>query len=154
GLLTALLLVTTAATQTSSDALAAAIPTLAIPVNIVAILSFVNLCLFLCLFPNGRFVPQWTRFVMCVWIPLFVIGGIVVPPDLFVLVIFASIVVFLPAQVYRYRQLSTLVERQQTKWVVFSLVTGLLGSIGIIFASNFLNLSQVFGGIGFFAGNT
>jgi len=154
GLLTALLLVTTAATQTSSDALAAAIPAFAIPVNLLGILSFISLCLFLCLFPNGRFVPRWTRFVICVWIPVFVIAGTVAPPDLFVLVIFVSIVVSLPAQIYRYRRVSTLVERQQTKWVVFSLVVGLLGSISIISTSNFLKLSQMFGSVGFFAGNT
>jgi len=154
GLLTALLLITTAETQTSSNALAAAIPTFTIPVNLLGTLSFVCLCLFLCVFPNGRFVPRWARFVMGAWIPFFVIGGIVMPPDLYLLVIFVSIIASLPAQVYRYRQVSTLVQRQQTKWVVFSLVIGLLGSIGTISASNFLNPLRIFGSPGFFAGNT
>ncbi|HEY1390496.1 MAG TPA: hypothetical protein VGF38_18305 [Ktedonobacterales bacterium] len=154
GLLTALLLITTAAEQTSSAALAAAIPALSIPINLLGILSFVTLIMFLLLFPDGRFVPRWTRFVTCVWIPLFIIGGIVAPPDLFVLMIFLSIVVSLPAQLYRYRRVSSLAERLQTKWVVFSLVIGLLGSIGIISASNFLKLTQMFGSLGFFAGNT
>ncbi len=154
GLLTALLLVITAATQTSSDALAAAIPAVAIPVNLLGVLSFVMLVLFLCLFPNGRFVPRWTRLVMGVWVPLFIVSGAVLPPDAFLPMIFVSILVALPAQVYRYRWVSTLVERQQTKWVVFSLVIGLLGSIGIISVTNLLKLSQVFGNLGFFAGNT
>jgi hypothetical protein len=154
GLLTTLVLVTTMATQTSSDALAAAIPAFAIPVNLVGITSFISLCLFLCLFPNGRFVPGWTRVALCVWIPIFFIGGIVVPPDQFVLAIFVSIIAFLPAQIYRYRRVSTPVERQQTKWVVSSIVVGLLGSIGIISVSNILKLSQVIGGLSFFAGNT
>src|SRR6185312_8069069 len=40
------------------------------------------------------------------------------------------------------------------KWVVFSLVIGLLGTIGAIVASNFLNPLRSFGSLGFFAGNT
>jgi hypothetical protein len=91
------------------------------------------------LFPNGRFVPRWSLFVALaslVYIPL----GFYLPPDeLFnlgspiILVIGLGYIVFtligVYAQIYRYRHVSTLQDRQQTKWFVFGLVIWLAFSI-------------------------
>ena len=90
------------------------------------------------LFPNGRFVPRWTRFVAIaslVYIP----AALILPPaDLFNfegplialgLGYFVFIGVGVYAQVYRYRSVSTAQERQQTKWFVYGLVLWLVFSM-------------------------
>lgn len=83
-------------------------------------------------FPNGRFEPRWTRWTAGGLALLFEVRTLqFVSPirgrDLdrlfspLILAVFASCIV---AQVYRYRRLSTPVERQQTKWVIFGLSVG------------------------------
>jgi hypothetical protein len=47
------------------------------------------------------------------------------------LVFFMLILTIVVAQVYRYRRVSTLSQRQQTKWVVFALVLFIVGFIGL-----------------------
>lgn len=83
-----------------------------------------------CIFPDGRFVPRWTRWVFLVSIPAslsifaggewFSIANDLTYP-LFFLVMYA--------QVYRYRRVSSYAERQQTKWVVFSFVVSMALSV-------------------------
>jgi hypothetical protein len=86
--------------------------------------SLLFLALFI--FPDGRFVPRWTRWVA------FGYAGVqlwrLFQPDLyekvalpFVMPIFLCIIL---SQVYRYRRVSSPSERQQTKWVVFGLSIG------------------------------
>jgi hypothetical protein len=86
------------------------------------------------IFPNGRFVPVWMRWVAlpllfmalaATWLPLL---GIPVSNNLYALALLGS---FLPwfltagySAVFRYRRVSNAVERQQTKWVV----AGILGT--------------------------
>src|SRR5262249_16396066 len=80
------------------------------------------------LFPDGRFVPRWTRALTLAWVAWIVIS----PFTPFVVADFAGAStlwfgVLIPggmgigilAQVYRYLRVSNRVERQQTKWVVF-----------------------------------
>jgi hypothetical protein len=154
GLITALFLMTYGATQTSADALASGVPAFEAPVNLLSGVSFVCLGLFLYIFPDGSFVPRWTRFAIVAWIPLFLFGGILLPSEAFVGLLFSFIAVSLFAQIYRYRRVSTSLERQQTKWVVFGVVISLLGSMGIIMVSNLLSLLQVPGTLEIFVGNT
>jgi hypothetical protein len=80
----------------------------------------------LLIFPDGRFVPRWTR-----WVALGYIGVQVwrlFQPDLyqqfalmFAIPVFTCTIV---SQVYRYQRVSTPTQRQQTKWVVFGLAAG------------------------------
>jgi hypothetical protein len=86
--------------------------------------------LLFCIFPDGRFVPRWTRWIFVVSIPasLSIVAGSegrsianVVTYPLFFLVIYA--------QVYRYRRVSSYAERKQTKWVVFGFVVSMALSI-------------------------
>jgi hypothetical protein len=94
-----------------------------------------SMMLFLYLFPNGRFVPRWTR-----WLGLASIGvlapSIFFPysllslwryPLLYALVGLPLASVPLLLQVYRYRRVSDSSERQQTKWVVLGVVTAMGG---------------------------
>jgi len=92
--------------------------------------GLVSLFVFFFVFPDGRFVPRWTRwivplvFIMPV-LYVFSPGSILVdPPQRANLLIFLGLWVCCAlAQVYRYRRVSGPVERQQTKWVVFGITT-------------------------------
>jgi hypothetical protein len=76
---------------------------------------------FVYLFPDGRFVPRWTRWLMPAL--LVVVVRPFVPTDLgdglFLLFLCFWVPVGVYAQVYRYRHVSTTIQRQQSKWVIF-----------------------------------
>jgi hypothetical protein len=94
-------------------------------------LSFLALALFVLvfsLFPTGQFVPGWTRWTLVVFLAGQVPSSFF-PDALFPLNIHAALLgylmllgeaaILLVAQLYRYRRVSTPLQRQQTKWVVF-----------------------------------
>jgi signal transduction histidine kinase len=103
----------------------------------VQFLGAASIVVFFYLFPTGRFVPRWTR-----WLS---IGAILywgfdyfLPPSpfnpytnsifvgfLFILFVGAMVI----AQVYRYFRVSNNVQRQQTKWVVFGVSIAIGGFI-------------------------
>ena len=83
----------------------------------------------LVLFPNGKFIPGWTRWLLLITIPWNFIGFLLPTLDSFeenVLTISILLIAWLLlpglglyAQFYRYHKISTPDERQQTKWVLF-----------------------------------
>lgn len=83
------------------------------------------------LFPNGRFVPRWTMwlvpawFLWMIWASLAIGAGgtVLILIDISALALLASCVW---APIYRYRKVSDSVERQQTKWVLWALGLQLL----------------------------
>lgn len=154
GLVTALCLITFGVNQTSADALATAIPAVALPVHLLQPLSYILLALFLYLFPNGQFIPRWTGFVLLAWIPLFLMSSVVLPVGVFVPLLFIFLLISLSVQIYRFRRVSTSMQRQQTKWVVFGILISTLGSVGILTAVSVLGLPQSPGTWGFLVGNT
>jgi signal transduction histidine kinase len=90
--------------------------------------------LLFCIFPDGRFVPRWTR-----WLFLFSIlasFSFLASPEWRVIldaVAFPQFILATYAQVHRYRRVSSAAERQQTKWVVFGvLMEGMLFVIGLL----------------------
>lgn len=86
---------------------------------------------FFALFPDGRFVPRRMHWVLplCLaaqlplsiplswefsdwqWSPVIIAGPFMV-----------TVIVLLPAQLYRYHRVSSAVQRQQTKWVLFGMI--------------------------------
>jgi len=97
---------------------------------------------FFFLFPSGRFVPRWTRWiVICVvifWIrEIFFVNDLSNGSLWSILVFITLLLCAVGAQVYRYRRVSTSRERQQTKWVVFGFSTGILGFVLILVLVNF-----------------
>ena len=89
-------------------------------------LGLSSLFAFFFVFPDGRFVPRWSRwvvpfvFLMPVLYVLFPGSVLAEPPMPFNILIFLALWACCAlAQVYRYRRVSGPVERQQTKWVVF-----------------------------------
>jgi hypothetical protein len=107
-------------------------------------LSIVSLVLVFYLFPDGRFVPRWTRWVMVVLIGvalLFLIfprtSAIWLDVVAFVL-FFGALISLVIAQIYRYRHVSSPFQRQQTKWVVYSLTVTILLVVGIFALSQLI----------------
>ena len=98
---------------------------------------------FLLLFPNGRFVPRWSRWliplIVAYWAYDFFSGHIYNETfDLTTLVFFVVLLTPLAAQIYRYRRISTPRERLQTKWVVFGSAVALIGFVLFIAAGNLI----------------
>ncbi len=89
----------------------------------------------LALFPDGRFIPRWTRFyvlfVVAYSFELYYLDGIIrrqLGPFIVQLIVDAALVaVGVAAQIYRYRRVSTNEARQQTRWVLFGLTIGFTG---------------------------
>jgi hypothetical protein len=93
-------------------------------------LGLASLFAFFFMFPDGRFVPRWSRWVVLLFFVtpvlyvLFPHSILVEPPMPANLLIFLGLWACCAlAQVYRYGWVSGPIERQQTKWVVFG-VTG------------------------------
>ena len=89
-------------------------------------LGLASLLVFFFVFPDGRFVPRWTRWVAALAFAtpvLYVVfpgSDLVEPPQPVGILTFLGLwVLCLLAQAYRYARVSGPVERQQTKWVVF-----------------------------------
>jgi hypothetical protein len=109
-----------------------------VPSQLLALTGTLTLYVFYLLFPNGRFVPRWTRWAAVLfamhevfyWLfpkSIFNIARSFAILDFVVLTAFACIAI--GSQMYRYRYVSSPAERQQTKWVVFGLVSAGLGAI-------------------------
>ena len=99
-------------------------------------LGWVSLSLLLYLFPDGRFVPRWTRLlaVFVVASNLFLDVSPVpistLPPWMLGAIFLINGGSGVVAQIYRYVRVSGPVQRQQTKWVVFGLAATALVILG------------------------
>ncbi len=115
----------------SLSAAAASHPILTVPVAALAVLGEGLIVAFFLLFPNGRLFPRWLWWL----IPLRVLASLLdyVPAfrslsladTISTLLLLPVIVVMLAVQSYRYRRLSTLRERSQTRWVLYGVSVGL-----------------------------
>ena len=115
-------------------------PALELVTDFLNVLNTIFVPLLFLLFPDGRFVPSWTRFLafgvilasLLIFTVLFVPqGGEKAPywegPLNYILL--PGMIIGVIAQVYRYRRVSDPVSRQQVKWVVFALVWLIASSI-------------------------
>lgn len=143
-LFTALTLVTfgVARFPDAPAALATLHPNWWLPVMGLRFLGSACLSFFCYLFPNGRFVPSWTRWVAIVWVllqipeffaPASTLNPIRFPPLLQAAGFLGFVLSVVAAQVYRYQRVSTPMQRQQTKWVVFGVVIALSGFLALTF---------------------
>lgn len=118
------------------SALALAYPALNVPITFMGALGLASLALFLMLFPNGRLVPRWTwPFLLLLLLgtistalpPTSTFGSNNVPGwvmELSNILVYGAIIF---SQFYRYLRVSTRIERQQTKWVIFGIIVLLIG---------------------------
>ena len=115
-------------------------PALELLTDFPNVLSTIFLPLLFLLFPDGRFVPRWTRFLALgvILASLLIFTAVFVPqggekspywegPLSYILL--PGMIMGVIAQVYRYRRVSDPVSRQQVKWVVFALVWLIASSI-------------------------
>ena len=118
------------------------VPALELVIDFLGHLGLAAIAILFFVFPDGRFVPRWTRFfaigvvlVALVSFTAFIVpqGGGVAPggnpwEDGLIALIVLALPVGIFAQVYRYRRVSDPVTRQQVKWVVFALTAAVLGA--------------------------
>ena len=105
---------------------------LAIVLNVLGNGVFFLVC---SLFPNGRFVPRWTRWLLPCW----VVSGMVFlffrdVSFLYLvynLVWLGEAVLIVIALFYRYHYASSPLECQQTKWVIFGICVAAIIIIGL-----------------------
>ena len=105
-------------------------------------LTFDLLYLIAALFPDGRFVPRWTLWLILGYIAIAFWRIFILLSDssadlryplpilLFWFVVTLSLGI---AQVHRYRRVSNPVQRQQTKWIVFSVLLSIVVGFGLEF---------------------
>jgi hypothetical protein len=106
-------------------------PILILLAQILTVLGSACFNILLYVFPDGQFVPGWTRWL----VPLVILRETlrVFRPELdsdwyFYLEVGSGLF----AQVYRYWRVSNAAQRQQTKWVVFGVVVGASGFLSVI----------------------
>jgi signal transduction histidine kinase len=121
---------------------------LLLPDLFLAFIGSSSFSLFFYLFPTGRFVPRWTR-----WLSLGLIGLWAVRVSfpslhvrtsiLFLLAHLGFVCSALVAQIYRYRRMSSTIQQQQTKWVVFGISINIVSYLVLHTLWMFFFLSSV-----------
>ncbi|HEX6779595.1 MAG TPA: hypothetical protein VF099_15415 [Ktedonobacterales bacterium] len=90
------------------------------------------------LFPTGRFVPRWTRWTFVVYLVAQIPFTFFVTTPLLPnnptsqfgwFLALAELTIVVLVQFYRYRRVSTPLQRQQTKWVIFGLAVPIAVSV-------------------------
>jgi signal transduction histidine kinase len=118
-----------------------------LPAHCLSFLGYLCLSLFYYVFPTGHFVPRWVRWVfflmliyegITTFFPFASFNPFYTYPVLFNLALIGQVGSFIAVQVYRYRRVSSPVQRQQSKWVVYGLSLGWGGYLAL------LNLKLVF----------
>jgi hypothetical protein len=121
-------------------------PSLEPILNPLGVLAWMSFFLVLYIFPNGHFVPGWTRWVAVLnglgfGVDIIYNHGDTPPP--FLLLPMLILVALGPvSQVYRYRKVSNMLERQQTRLVMLAMalvVTVLLSEAVPMFAPEAIN---------------
>src|SRR5215217_47048 len=126
-------------------------PWLDLPVDFLYFVGNASFFVLFCMFPDGRFVPRWTRWAAVVWIIYWLVDSFFpdspVSPRSWPLVIDASLFLgligtLLVAQIYRYRRVSGPVEKQQTKWVVWGFTVYIVILIVVLVISWIFSLTR------------
>jgi hypothetical protein len=108
--------------------ISAAYPSLGTAAEMIFNLGNILLFLFIGLFPNGRFSPRWIRWYWFGTIAISVLPSSIWLQNsrianLFIGIFWVSFLLLGPfSQIYKYRNESNAIERQQTKWFVLGFV--------------------------------
>jgi hypothetical protein len=133
GLFVSLLLITLGSFGTLSTQEAALEATLlASPLQIIlrvaVILLWVGVGIFLYTFPDGHFIPRWTRFLLILWIVQAILFSLPAnaplaitnwPPLLYLILLLLTFGSAAFMMIYRYMRVFNSTQRQQTKWLIF-----------------------------------
>ena len=116
----------------ADDAVARTYPQLDPAMAIASRAGFVSFLALFFLFPDGRFVPRWARWVASVFLVVLIVSAVLegqsgasyaIPLSVGLITVGTG----LYSQVYWYRRVSGPIQRQQTKWVVI----GLMGAVAL-----------------------
>ena len=130
----------------------AALPAWALPLRFMNFLSGLSIGIFSWVFPDGRFVPRWTRWPLIIVnvvhevYSAFLAAPLAAFPLLSTLdglIFVVGLVSIVVVQVYRYQRVSTAVQRQQTKWAVFGFAMAMTGFIIVIALGTLLSSSYL-----------
>jgi hypothetical protein len=111
-------------------------------VDLMSAIGFVSFVVVCYTFPDGRFVPQWTRWPVLVWTAILIPYYAFINPEWemnsmldfgLALVFIGSIASCMIVQIYRYWWVSTPIQRQQSRWVTY----GLLQLVVVIIVGGF-----------------
>jgi hypothetical protein len=117
-----------------------------LPVESVRFLGAALITLFFYLFPDGRFVPAWSRWLAAIWVlsqvPSYFWPGSALdfnhwPAWQYYIISVAFLGVMIGLQVHRYLLVSSATQRRQTKWVVYGIGLALAGYL-LVLLSGFL----------------
>ncbi|MGD2156511.1 MAG: hypothetical protein PVG14_01855 [Anaerolineales bacterium] len=105
--------------------------------NLLIMLRLIGLTCFIfsfLVFPDGRFIPSWTRWLGFIWAVYIVLAALFQPLRITASLLWVTetqalvfawailwLLIIAAVQVYRYRYRSSPTQRQQTKWVVYGL---------------------------------
>ncbi|MGE5335116.1 MAG: hypothetical protein ACM3N4_10485 [Nitrososphaerota archaeon] len=124
------------------DSLATAPPLWYGLMGILYVLGQSGFVIFFLLFPNGRFVPRWSRWlvplIVAYWAYEVFFSNLIYEEQFSAstFLFFGVVLTPVAAQIYRYRRVSTHRERQQTKWVVFGFALAMVGLVLFITLAN------------------
>ena len=99
----------------------------------INLLGKLSISLFFLLFPSGRFELRWMRWLAIVLVIYWTVNTFIPSsaPQVIELLNFVLFLIMagsvIVVQIYRYRRLSSALERQQTRWVVFGTSLGIGG---------------------------
>jgi hypothetical protein len=119
----------------TSAPLAGFVPEFAVVVSWAGAVAWQFYFILFYVFPDGQFVPRWTRWLLPIWIGLNLLPGAYAGSEptgafarfpILILVPFPLVFIAIGSQFYRYFWHSGSAQKQQTKWVVFSLVGTML----------------------------
>jgi hypothetical protein len=142
-LLAAFFLVIEGITQSGSPAYALALinPILTWSFSLVNFLGSVSLAVLFLFFPNGRLIPRWMGLILLLGIVFAFFNSFPSssssfdtnwPLWLYLLVSLVFYGALIVSQIYRYRRVSTPVQRQQTKWIVLGVTVVVGVFIGLL----------------------
>jgi hypothetical protein len=122
----------------TSEVMSHAYPFLAAWQELTTPLSWQFLLILFYMFPDGRFVPAWTRWLIAAWVLVNILWALAPNlTDVLAPFIFALALSTMAGQIYRYYRYPDAVQRQQTKWIVF-MVAGLIGIFLLMFLSFYM----------------
>lgn len=88
--------------------------------EVTSLLGWQFLLVFFYFFPDGKFVPQWTRWLIGGWVAFNLLWlAAPVLRGALSFFIFPLVLSTMASQIYRYARYSDELQRQQTKWIVY-----------------------------------
>jgi len=111
------------------------------PITLLRVIALASTVGLFYLFPDGRFVPRWTRgLAIGLLLLIGALAAVGAPFQTGLPVFIIALATGAGFQVYRYRRVSSPLQRQQTKWVVLG-ITGMVLPMLVFFIFGYLNPS-------------